>query len=162
VRALCSSGSTAPAIRIARATRSCPPSPHRSTTISQRSSSHSSTSIGPPGSTGNFDRWTTHRPTRAAELRLVTQVFQEEVRDAYEISLRRYRDALEAIYAAVDPTPEQREAIRSIVIEHVKHTRLEATPTRRRAAMREVYDMLDDERKARLLDYLLERVVPNG
>jgi hypothetical protein len=99
---------------------------------------------------------------RDAEDRLAFQIFQEEVRDGYEISLRRYHDALQAVYAAVDPTPEKREAIRSIVIDHVKRTRLEATPTQRRAAMREVYDELDDERKGRLFDYLLQRILPNA
>jgi hypothetical protein len=98
---------------------------------------------------------------RAVESRLAFQVFQEEVRDGYEVSLRRYHDAIVAINDAIDPTPEQREAIRAIVIEHVKRTRLHATPSQRRQAMRAVYDMLDDRRKGLLFDYLLERVLPD-
>jgi hypothetical protein len=94
--------------------------------------------------------------------RLAFQLFQEEVRAAYELTLRRYRDVLEGIYQAVEPTGEQRRAIRDVVIEHIKATRLKATPHDRRAAMHEVYDLLDDERRAKLFDYILRVAVPDG
>jgi hypothetical protein len=93
--------------------------------------------------------------------RLASRLFQRELAEAYDISLKRYRDALEVIYSAVEPTDEQREAIRSIIIEHIKQTRLEATPQQRRDAMHEIYRLLDDDRKEKLYDYLLRIVVPD-
>ena len=93
--------------------------------------------------------------------RLAARLFQRELVEAYDISLKRYRDALEVIYSAVEPTEEQREAIRSVIIEHIKATRLEASPQQRRDAMHEIYRLLDDDRKQKLYDYLLRIVVPD-
>ncbi len=93
--------------------------------------------------------------------RLAARLFQRELAEAYDISLKRYRDALEVIYSAVEPTDEQREAIRSVIIEHIKATRLEASPQQRRDAMHEIYRLLDDDRKEKLYDYLLRIVVPD-
>ncbi len=93
--------------------------------------------------------------------RLAARLFQRELVEAYDISLKRYRDALEVIYSAVEPTDEQREAIRSVIIEHIKATRLEASPQQRRDAMHEIYRLLDDDRKQKLYDYLLRIVVPD-
>jgi tRNA-dihydrouridine synthase len=95
-----------------------------------------------------------------AKQRLAFQLFQEEVRYAYDASLTTTRQALEGIYNAVNPTPEQREEIRTIVIDHIKHTRLKATPEQRREAMRRIYDMLDEDRKGKLFDYTMQIVVP--
>jgi hypothetical protein len=95
-----------------------------------------------------------------AQDRLAFGLFQQEVRAAYEDSLENVRRALEGIYAAVDPTPEQREAIRTVVIEHIKSTRLDPTPEQRRATMRRVYDLLDEDRRGRLFDYAMRLVVP--
>lgn len=92
--------------------------------------------------------------------RLAFELFQQEVREAYDISLRRYRQALDAIYNATDPTPEQREAIRDLVIQHIKDTRLSATPEQRRAATRRIYDLLDPERQAKMFDYILQVALP--
>lgn len=94
------------------------------------------------------------------EQRLKFGLFQQELREAYDVSLSRYRQAMEAIYNAVDPTPEQREAIRSLVIQHIKDTRLEATPEQRRAATRRIYDLLDEDRRALLFDYILQVALP--
>jgi len=94
--------------------------------------------------------------------RLAMELFQEEVRAGYERSLRHYRQSMDAIYAAVDPTEEQRATIRTLVIEHIKRTRLEATSDERRAVMIEVYRMLDGERRERFVDYLLRVIVPDG
>ena len=93
--------------------------------------------------------------------RLTTRLFQRELADAYDISLKRYRDAMEAIYNAVQPTDEQRSAIRDIVIQHIKDTRLDATPEQRRETMHTMYEILDEERQQRLFDYLLRIVVPD-
>ncbi len=103
----------------------------------------------------------TDRVRNQTRKRLSARLFQRELVEAYDISLKRYRDALEVIYSAVEPTDEQREAIRSIVIEHIKQTRLEATPQQRRDAMHEIYRLLDEDRKAKLYDYLLRIVVPD-
>ena len=93
--------------------------------------------------------------------RLAFQLFQEEARAGYELTLRRYRDVLDALYEAVEPTEAQREAIRGVVIDHIKATRLKATPAERRASMHEVYKVLDDERRIKLFDYILRVAVPD-
>jgi hypothetical protein len=94
--------------------------------------------------------------------RLTSQLFREEAREAYEVSLRRYHDAMRAIYDAVEPTPEQRAAIRATVIEHIKATRLDATPAQRREAMLRIYRLLDDERQERLFAYMARIVIADG
>ncbi len=112
------------------------------------------------------DAWVTARkrqnetPDQAAE-RMSFEIFQREVRRAYDASLRTTRQAMEGIYEAVDPTDEQRETIREIVIEHLKATRLKATPVERRATMRRIYDALDDDRQALLFDYMTRAAVPD-
>ena len=95
-----------------------------------------------------------------AEQRLAFRLFQTETREAYDLSLRRYKEVLDAIYDAVDPTDEERETIRTIVIDHVKETRLRATPEQRRAAMVEIYRELDAEKQERLFGYLLRQIIP--
>ena len=113
-----------------------------------------------------WDAWIeSHAPATDAQRaqiqnRLAFELFQQEVREAYDISLRRYRQALDAIYNATDPTPEQRSAIRDLVIQHIKDTRLSATPEQRRAATRRIYDLLDSERQAKLFDYILQVALP--
>lgn len=97
-----------------------------------------------------------------AERSLLAERFQRELRAAYEASLRRYQQAIDAVATAVNPTPEQREAIRSIIIDHIKATRLEATTAERRAAMRAIYDMLDEERRGLLFDYAMSIVLPEA
>lgn len=93
--------------------------------------------------------------------RLAFQLFQEEVRQAYDATLRRYRDVLQGIEDAVEPTDEQRAAMRDIVIDHIRETGIAATPAQRRAATLEIYRLLDDERRERLFDYLLRQIVPD-
>lgn len=107
-------------------------------------------------------------PARIAQVRtqverqLAFAMFQQEVRVGYEATLRRYRDAMEAIYAAVEPTDEQREQMREILIDHIRSTQLSATPAQRREATRRIYDLLDDQRRGKLFDYLLRQVVPDS
>lgn len=96
---------------------------------------------------------------RKTQDRLVLQLFQEEVRAGYDVTLQRYRQALDAMYEAVSPTPDQREAMRGVVIDHVRATRLEATPEQRRESMHRIYQLLDEERREKLFDYLLRQVV---
>lgn len=98
-------------------------------------------------------------PRDRVQARLIFQLFQEEVRRAYDVSLRHYRDVLEGVYAAIDPTEAQRESVRTIVIDHISETRLDATPEQRRATMRRIYDALDDERRALLFDYVVRALI---
>lgn len=88
------------------------------------------------------------------ENRLSNQLFQQDIANAYEYSLRRYRDSMQAMYDAIDPTPEQRSWIRDRVIAHIKETRLKASFEQREAIMLEIYHLLDEERKAKLFAYM--------
>lgn len=96
-----------------------------------------------------------------AEERLVFQIFQDEVRLAYERVLKPYRDRLEGVYAALEPTPEQRAQIRDVVLDLIREGKLKPTPEQRRAAMTRIYATLDEERKAKLFDLIVRQVVPN-
>lgn len=102
------------------------------------------------------------RTREATERRLAFQIFQREVREGYEVSLRRYREALDAIYAAVEPTDEQRTAMRDVVIEHIRETKLSATPEQRRATMVRIYALLDEDRQEQYVEYLLRIIVPDA
>ena len=88
------------------------------------------------------------------ENQLNNQLYQQDIRNAYEHSLSRYRDAMQAMYDAIEPTPEQRTWIRDRVIQHIKDTRLRATLEQREALMLEVYDMLDEDRRVKLFAYM--------
>ncbi|MEM7756208.1 MAG: hypothetical protein AAF297_11295 [Planctomycetota bacterium] len=90
-------------------------------------------------------------------------LFEREIRRAYDQSLKTTRDALEGIYAAVEPTDDQRDTIRAIVLEDFQRTGIAArTGADRRATMRRVYDALDEDRRGRLFDYAMRIVVPEG
>lgn len=88
------------------------------------------------------------------ENRLNNQLYQQDIQYAYEHSLRRYRDAMQAMFDALEPTPEQRTWIRDRVIQHIKDTRLRATLEQREALMLEVYEMLDEDRRVKLFSYM--------
>ncbi len=96
---------------------------------------------------------------KRVERRIALRLFQREVQEGYEASLRRYQQAIDAIAEAVQPTPEQRESIRTMIIEHIKATRLNATPAQRRTVQMRIYRMLDDDRKEKLFGYLTEIVI---
>ncbi len=107
-------------------------------------------------------------PERTKEIRnrverqLAFQLFQREIRTGYEATLRRYQDSMDAIYEAVEPTDDQRAQMREILITHIRTTKLSATPTQRRAANRAMYDLLDEDRRGLMFDYLLRQVVPDA
>ncbi|MFG0259388.1 MAG: hypothetical protein ACF8LK_03465, partial [Phycisphaerales bacterium JB041] len=107
-------------------------------------------------------------PERAAaaraqtERQLAYEMFAAEVRAGYNATLLRYRQAMDALYEAVQPTDEQRERMRAILIEHIRETQLQPTPAQRRATNRRIYDLLDEERRGLMFDYLLLRVVPDN
>lgn len=95
------------------------------------------------------------------ERRLAFGLFQREVQDSYETSLRRYQQAIEGVSNAIEPTPEQRQQIRLIIIDHIRETRLSATPAQRRETNLRIYRMLDDDRKEKLFEYMTRFVIPD-
>lgn len=96
------------------------------------------------------------------ENRLNNELFQRDIANAYEYSLRRYRDAMQGMYDAIDPTQEQRSWIRARVIEHIKETRLNPTLEQRESLMLEIYDMLDEDRKTKLFLYMTRAAMSRG
>lgn len=96
------------------------------------------------------------------ENRLNNELFQRDIANAYEYSLKRYRDAMQAMYDAIEPTPEQRAWIRNRVIQHIKDTRLNPTLEQREALMLEIYDMLDGERQTKLFLYMTRAAMSRG
>lgn len=96
------------------------------------------------------------------ENRLNNELFQRDIANAYEYSLRRYRDAMQAMYDAIQPTPEQRAWIRNRVIQHIKDTRLNPTLEQREALMLEIYDMLDEDRQTKLFLYMTRAAMTRG
>jgi hypothetical protein len=96
------------------------------------------------------------------ERQLAFQLFEEEVQRGYELTLRRYKQVLDGIYGAVEPTDTQREAIRSVVLKHIKETRLEPTQAQRREAYLAIYELLDEQRREKLFDYLLRQILKEG
>lgn len=96
------------------------------------------------------------------ENRLNNELFQRDIANAYEYSLRRYRDAMQAMYGAIQPTPEQRAWIRNRVIQHIKDTRLNPTLEQREALMLEIYDMLDEDRQTKLYLYMTRAAMTRG
>lgn len=91
---------------------------------------------------------------KVIENQLNNQLFQQDIQQAYQYSLKRYRDSLDAIYTEIQPTNEQRAQIRDIMITHIKDTRLKATIEQRQSAMLEIYNLLDDERRQKLFLYI--------
>ena len=89
-------------------------------------------------------------------------LFHRELRTAYDQSLRTTQQALEGIFAAIEPTEDQRDAIRATVLEDFKRTGIDRTPADRRETLRRIYDLLDDGRKGKLFDYLTTVVVPDA
>jgi hypothetical protein len=95
---------------------------------------------------------------RQTEQRLTFELFQQEIRAAYEWTLRPYHDRLETIYRVADPTPEQRAAIRGIVIDYIRETRLEPTPEQRQQAAKRLYMALDEGARIKLFELLLSQL----
>jgi hypothetical protein len=82
--------------------------------------------------------------------RLTFALFQDDLRQAYERTIRPYRERLERITQVADPTPEQREAIRGIVIDYIRETRLKPTPEQRSETAKRIYLALDEDRRIKL------------
>jgi hypothetical protein len=94
---------------------------------------------------------------RRVEQRLVYQLFQEELQDAYQITLQPYRQRLDAIYEITEATPEQRAAIRDAVIDLIREGHGSSTPEQRMRATRRIHAALDEQQRIRLFDRALWR-----
>lgn len=92
------------------------------------------------------------------EERLAFETFQEEIREAYEWSLRPYQQKIERIAEIVSPTPEQREAIRFAIIDYIREARLEPTDALRQQSAQRIYDILDEEQRQKLFGYVWWRL----
>lgn len=90
--------------------------------------------------------------------RLSFTLFQDEVRRAYERVIKPYRDKIESLYLALEPTPEQREAIREIVIDYIREARTKPTAEQRRGVLGKIYRALDEERRAKFFDIVAREV----
>ncbi len=93
------------------------------------------------------------------ENQLNTQLYQQDIARAYEYSLRRYHDAMQAMYEAIEPTDDQRAWIRNRVIEHIKQTRLQPTLEQREALLLEIYHHLDEDRQSKLFAYMARAAI---
>jgi hypothetical protein len=88
---------------------------------------------------------------------LVMALFQRDLTLAYNASLRPYRERLEVIYAIAEPGDDQRVAIRDVVLEFIQSSGLHPTAEQRAALARDLYAVLDEEQRHRVLEYLLWR-----
>ena len=82
--------------------------------------------------------------------RLSFQLFQREIGEAYNWSLRPIQQRLESIYQATEPTEEQRAAIREVMIDYIRQSRLRPTPEQRQTAAARIYDLLDETQRLKL------------
>ncbi len=87
---------------------------------------------------------------KKTEHQLNNQLFQEDIRQAYDASLKRYRDTIDAIVTAIQPTEDQQAQIRELIINHIKETKLKATNAQRQALMLDIYHLLDEDRQEQL------------
>lgn len=92
----------------------------------------------------------------AIEKRLARELAQSEFKSAYESTLRPIQKRLERISGAIDPTPEQREAIRVALVAYVKQSRLRPSPEQRLQLSRAIYEALDEERRIKLMAAALQ------
>ena len=83
---------------------------------------------------------------RAAQ-RLAFQLFQRELREAYDLTLAPYQERLERLFEVIEPTPDQRVAIRTVVLEHIQSGGLHPTDAQRMTAAERIYDELDDDQR---------------
>jgi len=87
----------------------------------------------------------------AIQGRLQFELFQTELRTAYDYTLRPYQIKIDRICEVTDATPEQRAAIRDAVISYIKAARLRPSDEQRAEFAKAIYSALDEERRIRLL-----------
>ncbi|MBX3357697.1 MAG: hypothetical protein KF745_04635 [Phycisphaeraceae bacterium] len=91
------------------------------------------------------------------EQRLIRSLLLDELRAAYDSSLRPYRDRLDRVNQAVDPTPEQRAALFKIVVRFIATSRLQPTEEQRAALAREIYGALEEPQRIKIFELALSR-----
>lgn len=92
---------------------------------------------------------------KKAQRRLSFQLFRREIGEAYNWTLRPIQQRLESIYQATEPTEEQRSAIRNVMIDYIRESRLRPTPEQRQTAATRIYDLLDEEQRLKLFEQAL-------
>ena len=90
--------------------------------------------------------------------RIGFEMFQQEIRQAYERTLRPYRAKFEAIVNATQPTDEQKQAIRGILLDLIRAGGLEPTLDQQQETARKVYQALDEERRQKLFEAAFNRL----
>lgn len=92
---------------------------------------------------------------KKTQRRLSFQLFQREIGEAYNWSLRPIQQRLESIYQATEPTEEQRAAIREVMIDYIRQSRLRPSPEQRQTAAARIYDLLDEKQRLQLFEQAL-------
>ena len=92
---------------------------------------------------------------KRVQRRLSFQLFRREIGEAYNWSLRPIQQRLESIYRATEPTEEQRSAIRDVMIDYIRESRLRPTPEQRQTAAARIYDLLDEKQRLKLFEQAL-------
>jgi len=94
---------------------------------------------------------------QAKQDELAFRLFQREVQEAYDRTLKPYRDRIETLYAALEPTEEQKAAIREAVIEYIRTARLSPTQQQREDLVKKIYGLLDEQRRAKLFALIVNQ-----
>lgn len=90
--------------------------------------------------------------------RLVFAVFQQQVGQAYQTSLRPYQAKLDSLYNITDPTDEQRTEMRALVVGFIRDTRLVPTPEQIVELAQHLLDLLDEAQRVKVMEYALSRM----
>lgn len=90
--------------------------------------------------------------------RLSFQLFQQELGEAYNWSLRPFRYRMEALYEITQPTEEQRAAIRDVMLEYIREGRLQPSAEQRRDASSRIWEILTEAQRQRVFESVLWRM----
>jgi len=96
---------------------------------------------------GSMNLTPNSRTYKKTEHKLNNQLFHQDIGEAYESSLKRYRNTIDAITTAVQPTKAQQDQIREMIIEHIKQTRLKSTAEQRLDLMTDIYHLFDEDQQ---------------
>jgi hypothetical protein len=107
---------------------------------------------------GLKDKDRTDEARRRTQDRLVFGLFQQDLRQAYERTLRPYRVKMQALNDIARLTPEQKDSIRTIFLDFVQQTRLHPTPEQNHEVADKIYQTLDDDRRQKVFESLLMRL----
>ncbi len=82
--------------------------------------------------------------------RLERQLFADDLRRASDDLFKPFREKLDKLFLAVEPTNEQRDRIKAAVRTHMVESRLRPRINQRVRLMESLYTALDEDRRARL------------